>query len=634
MRGLPLPRLEPLSARLVTGITLLIVIPLAAGLYWLSWYQYRHTVQVRSTAADLETRMLEAALREQMLGQMLRRDSEATAALLRAVASQPEVRRAMIVDHTGVVRLSSRDQDLGTRLSPDSPTCAVCHAARPSDRPRSVLFQESGVDVLRTVLPIENRAECYGCHSPSRQVNGILVLDVSLATAQAQHQATVRRIGAATVVLVGLMLGGVGWLLRRLVFARLARLGRTARAIAAGAFSARAEVGGRDVIDGLARDFNAMADSTVSLIAELRAREREGAGILDSLDDGLIVLDRTLGVVAVNRSVAQGLSLSRDAVAGRPCREVICSALPCGGDGRGCPTLVCLASGKSQRAVYEDECPGNGDRRVKEVQVSPIFAEDGSVWRVVEVWRDITERVREEERLAEIEHLTSLGVLASGLSHQLNTPLATALTCAEAIVDRLEDRGPDGDGVAPGMLEAVRESARAIQAAVLRCRAATSQFVGFARRIPLTTEPVDLVQAVQAVLALAWPTARERGVELRFVEPGGRVPFVRANTEAVQHVVLNVLVNAIESFSRPGGEVAARVLVGDDVRLQIRDTGSGMPPEVQRHLFQPFRTSKPGGTGLGLFLSRTLMRRLDGDVRLVESAVGRGSCVEIVFPRA
>ena len=75
-----------------------------------------------------------------------------------------------------------------------------------------------------------------------------------------------------------------------------------------------------------------------------------------------------------------------------------------------------------------------------------------------------------------------------------------------------------------------------------------------------------------------------------------------------------------------------RFVVRDDIRLQIRDDGCGIPPEVQAHLFQPFRTQKPRGTGLGLFLSRTFMRRFNGDVRLLDSAPGRGTRVTLSLP--
>lgn len=620
-----LPKVERLTARLAAGITLLVIVPLAAGLYLLARHQYERTIGARLAAAELENRILEAALRHQMM----RKDSRLMTEILREVGRQPEVRRAMVLDHEGVVRMSSREADVGVLFPRDSQTCLKCHSRTPGARERWMLFKEDGTEMLRSVMPIVNRPECQSCHGTTKKLNGMLILDISLAPIQAQLRSEVRRIGIATAVLTVVLLGGVGILVRRQVLSRLTRLGRTARSIAGGALEERADARGDDVISSLARDFNEMADATSSLIAEVKDREQRMAGVLNSLDDGLIVLDRSFRVVAANRSISRRLCAYPEALGGRNCRDAIGHALPCRDDDV-CPTARCIATGRLQRAVYQLPGSGDGGGRVHEVYASPVLGDDGSVVQVVEVWRDITERVREEERLAEIERLSSLGVLASGLSHEVNTPLATTLTCAEAIVDRLNESG--NGGADAETLAAIGDSAQVIREQVLRCRTITEQFLRFARGIPPAIEPIDLQKVVRTIMSLAAPTAREAGIEL-VLQGEDPLPLVTANTEVVQHVVLNLLVNAIESFEQPGGTITARFIVDSDVRLQIRDTGCGIAPEVQRQLFEPFRTQKPRGTGLGLFLSRTFMRRFGGDVRLVESAVGRGSCVEILFPR-
>jgi hypothetical protein len=626
MKRLRFPAVDRLTARFAVGITVLVMIPLGTGLYLLSRHEHGHTIGARREAAEFENRILEAALRHQMI----RRDSRLMTEVLREVAQQPEVRRAMVLDHDGVIRLSSRETDVGTRLSRDSATCLVCHSVTPEARPRWVRFDEQGVDVLRSVLPIENRRECHGCHGTVQKLNGILILDVSLAAMQDQLQADLRWMGIATIALTFVLLGGVGLLVRRLILRRLTRLGRTARSIAAGAIGERAQVLGDDVITSLAEDFNNMADATASLIGEVKAREQQMSGVLNSLDDGLIVLDRDFRVVAANRSISRRLCAYPESLRGAKCRDAVGHALPCRED-EACPTARCLSTGTLQRAVYQLPGAGDAPERVHEVYASPVLSDDGSVSQVVEVWRDITERVREEERLAEIERLSSLGVLASGLSHEINTPLATTLTCSEAILDRLDQQGQSSVG--PDALAAIRESAGIIRDQVLRCRTITEQFLRFARGIPPAIEPIDLQNVVRSIMALARPTAREMGIDLE-LQGDEPVPLVTANTEVVQHVVLNLLVNAIESFTSPGGRIVARFIVDSDIRLQIRDTGCGIPPDMQKRLFEPFRTGKPRGTGLGLFLSRTFMRRFNGDVRLVDSTVGRGSCIEVVFPRS
>jgi two-component system NtrC family sensor kinase len=281
-----------------------------------------------------------------------------------------------------------------------------------------------------------------------------------------------------------------------------------------------------------------------------------------------------------------------------------------------------------QRATFVVPSRNGDPGRVEEVHASPVFDSDGNVCQVVEIWRDITERVTEETRMAELERLESLGALASGFSHEVNTPLATTLTCAEAILGRLGDRE-----VPPEELREIRDIAETIRNQVLRCRKVTEQFRRFSRGIPPSTEPVDVAEVVATVVPLVAPTAREAGVTIR-TDCGERLPLVVANAEAVQHVLLNLLVNAIQSCDGAGGAVVITCHVGPDVRVRIRDNGRGIPEEARRRLFEPFRTGRVRGTGIGLFLSRGIMRRFDGDVRLAESEVGVGSCFEVVFARA
>jgi PAS domain S-box-containing protein len=615
---------DRLTTRLAVGLSLMVALPLAAGLYLLSLYQYEQSVSARRVAAELENRILETSLRHQMLT----RDRRLMTQILEEVGRHPEVRRAMVLDHNGLVRLSSRDAEVGLRMSRDSPTCGVCHSKSPDDRARWVLLDEDGTDVLRTVEPIVNGPECHQCHNTATKYNGMLILDISLAPIKAQVRGGLWHMALGTAVLTFVLLLGTGLLVRQQVLLRLNRLGRTARNIAAGALGDRADTTGGDVIASLGSDFNTMADATSALIDDVKGREQQLAGVLNSLDDGLIVLDRNFRVVAANRSIAGRLCSYPETLRGRQCRDAVGHALPCREDPE-CPTARCLATGRLERATFGLVSNPNGSGRVHEVYASPVFDDNGTVAQVVEVWRDITERVREEQHLAEIERLSSLGVLASGLSHEVNTPLASTLTCSEAILDQLD--GADLASLEPATLDAIRDSAAVIREQVLRCRTITDRFLRFARGIPPATEPIDLQEIVRNVMALARPTAREAGITLT-LDGDGRIPVVTANTEVVQHVVLNLLVNAIESFKEPGGSIVARFLVGDDIRLQIRDDGCGIPPEVQAHLFEPFRTQKPRGTGLGLFLSRTFMRRFNGDVRLVDSAPGRGSCIEVVFP--
>lgn len=621
--------LDRLTLRLALALTVLVTSSLGVGLYLLSGHHYRSMVEGQRRAAELQNRILEAALRQQMLEKHPKSDLIAT--ILREVGAQPEVQTAMILDHDGVVRQSSRQDLVGQKVSRDSAACMVCHQKAPVDRNRWAVLDLPGGELLRSVQPIENRPECYSCHTPEKRLNGILILDVSLAGLQAQLSRDRRWMVTATAALAVLLIASVGLIMRRLILVRLAKLGQAARSIAAGDLTKRAAVGGDDTITGLAMDFNDMANAVVGLVTEVKERESQLANVMNSLDDGLVVLDSDFRVVAVNHAFCRRFGAHPEALHGRRCEEALSGAVHCGLSGAECPSVRCLASGELQRATFQFPSQNGEPGRVEEVHSSPVFDQEGKLVQVVEIWRDITERVTEETRLAELERLESLGALASGFAHEVNTPLATMLTCAEGIVGRID--GATGEATPPAGLQEIREIAETIRGQVLRCRKITEQFRRFSRGIPPATEPVDLMGVVASIVALVAPTARQAAVTIR-IDDGARVPLVTANTEAAQHVVLNLLVNAIQSFDRGGGTVTVSCHVGSDVRLRIRDHGRGIPPEARRHLFEPFRTSRPHGTGVGLFHSRGIMRRFGGDVCLAESEVGVGSCFEIVFARA
>jgi signal transduction histidine kinase len=150
----------------------------------------------------------------------------------------------------------------------------------------------------------------------------------------------------------------------------------------------------------------------------------------------------------------------------------------------GCPTAQCLQSGDRQVRICERRLPGGGVAW-EEVHTSPIRGASGSVDYVVEVWRDISERRAAEARLAESHRVASLGLLASGFSHELNTPLATVLMCVEGIL-REATRAEAPDAASIG------ESAGIAREQLLRCRGITQHFLRMARGQSSTGEIVDV----------------------------------------------------------------------------------------------------------------------------------------------
>src|SRR5208337_3183461 len=145
--------------------------------------------------------------------------------------------------------------------------------------------------------------------------------------------------------------------------------------------------------------------------------------------DGIVVLDRQRNVIAANDAFLQRARHSRDQLLGCSCSQMA----PGGCTVTDCPTLACLGSGARQVRICERRT-SEGSVVWEEVHASPILDSAGNLKQVVEVWRDISERRAAEAHLAESHRLASVGTLASGFSHELNTPLATVLMCVEGIM--------------------------------------------------------------------------------------------------------------------------------------------------------------------------------------------------------
>jgi signal transduction histidine kinase len=283
------------------------------------------------------------------------------------------------------------------------------------------------------------------------------------------------------------------------------------------------------------------------------------------------------------------------------------------------------------RTVLRDRTTWDGATRRDEVRVSPVPGPEGNVTQVVEVWRDITDRRSAEARAADYQRLASLGMLASGFSHEVNTPLSSIDTCLAAI-ERLIGRAAKEAAPDCGPL---LEYARVARAQVERCGTITRQFLQLARGNALSREIIDLPDAVDVVQRLVAPTAQDAGIAVTVTPPpSDKLPPVLANRAAVQQVLLNLSLNAVHA-SDPGQRVVfAFTLTPDAVEITVSDAGTGIPAEDVGRIFEPFFSRRPGGVGLGLFVSQGFAHGWGGRLRLVSSTPGQGTTFSVLFPRA
>jgi len=237
----------------------------------------------------------------------------------------------------------------------------------------------------------------------------------------------------------------------------------------------------------------------------------------------------------------------------------------------------------------------------------PIPSTDGQASnRAMVLYLDRTTEVLSRRKLMLTERLASLGRTVQGVAHELNTPLATIQTMGRDVIDALAQ---------PGVPEAVRadvaESAQMVVDEVQRCRRITHALLGRAEHLePEHGGEASLGAAVDRALAVVFTSARGRAsVEL------GNTAFARLPLDPVVQILVNLLQNAADAD--PEGHIEIRATHdAERVELRVRDHGAGLSADAERHLFEPFHTTKPPGrgTGLGLYTSYALARTLGGDL--------------------
>lgn len=606
-----------MTAGLAAGTTLAVVLAAGTGAYV---YARHHSARLLDNAR--ETARTEGELiRDALEYQMLADDRTLIADMIDSFGRRPDAEQVALLDRDGVVQFSSAPLDSPSDFEPGSPTCQACHQFPAAQRMDSRVIEARGGTILRTVIPIRNKPECHECHDPGDRINGVLMLDMNTQKIRAGMDQDLRWMTIGTAALTLLLIAGIAVVVRFAVLRRLQRFETTARLIASGDLNQRVPADGTDLVSWLAREFNTMADSMSGLLHQVHGQRRRLETVINSIDDGIVVLDPGRIVIAANDAFLRRTGSARERVLGACCRDVG----PGGCPANDCPATSCLASRERQVRIIERPMPG-GTIRWEEVHASLIVDDEGRVSQVVEVWRDISDRRAAEARLSESHRMASLGMLASGFSHELNTPLGTVLTCVEGIL-----RDADGRSAGEDDWSRVEQCASTAREQILRCRSITQHFLRMSRGQPGSVDIVDLQATLLSVTRLIEPTARAHGVRM-VQRPSFAGLHVRANEAELQHVLINLLLNAIQASSR-GSEVDVALVGGDPIRVCVIDRGCGIAPEHRARIFEPFFSLRQGGTGLGLFRALDFARRWGGSIS-VESEPGTGSVFEVSIPAA
>lgn len=269
---------------------------------------------------------------------------------------------------------------------------------------------------------------------------------------------------------------------------------------------------------------------------------------------------------------------------------------------------------------YVEERPGADEGPFLREERSLIEELARQIGMIVEADQAEKEKALLEEQLRHADRLATIGQLAAGAAHELNEPLVGVLGFAQLI-----RRMPD-------LPVQARMDLDKIVNAALYARQVVRKLLFFSRQVPTRKEPMDMNAVVRDGLYFLESRCAREGIRVER-HLAADLPEVVADPSQVHQVLVNLVVNAIQAMQGGGTLTLTTFAEPEAVCLAVEDTGGGMTEEVQRHVFEPFYTTKPvgQGTGLGLSVAHGIVTSHGGTIR-VHSEVGKGTRFEVRIP--
>ncbi len=336
--------------------------------------------------------------------------------------------------------------------------------------------------------------------------------------------------------------------------------------------------------------------------------------IVESLNVGVLAVDLEGLVESWNTRMESLFGVARRQAVGRPLNSLLPEELAREITARGDEELI--------TGIYKQRLQHLGKTLTLNVSITPLVSKSGERIGRLLLFDDVTQRERMEEQMTQTEKLTSLGLLAAGVAHEVNTPLAVISNYIQMLAKQM----PDGDPKQAIIEKIVKQTFRASEI--------VNNLLNFSRTGAAEVADIDVNRVVEETLSLVAHPLKTSQIQV-VRQFGEMLPAVRGSANKLQQVFLNLFLNARDAMPS-GGMLEVRTAAHNgSVEVEIADTGAGIAREHIHRIFDPFFTTKASGrgTGLGLSVSYGIIKEHSGKID-VRSTPGKGTSFHVEFPAA
>ncbi|MDD2390344.1 MAG: ATP-binding protein [Desulfobacterales bacterium] len=364
---------------------------------------------------------------------------------------------------------------------------------------------------------------------------------------------------------------------------------------------------------------------------ELEQKRQEIQAILDGITDVIVVVTPDYRIQSVNQlfhsvfnvNTAENL-LCHKVLRGRnhPCPE--------------CPMQKALETNSLNRGL--SIIPLNGKNSHFEITASPLRDKNGHPESVLLLMRDVTMEKEYEAKYLYTEKMATIGLLAAGVAHEINNPLAAISGFAEGIKRRMPalDKCLGSSQSCRILADDFHEYIDTILTECNRCREIVKNLLTFSPRKQPEFLAIDINDLIEDIVKLLHHKLKHLPPGTVKLDLDRSIPYVRGISAELKQVILNLILNALDAIKSKGAiSIHTRFEKDRWIIISVQDTGCGIPEKNIQHLFEPFFTTKPVGQGIGVGLSTcyNIIHQHDGEINVI-SQEGKGSTFEVKLPHS
>ncbi|GAB6154177.1 PAS domain-containing sensor histidine kinase [Desulfosporosinus burensis] len=384
--------------------------------------------------------------------------------------------------------------------------------------------------------------------------------------------------------------------------------GQVRRIISTGDLESHIPIESWDEIGRLVRSFNQLLNSLDQKNENLKDEKELLTTVVDGVGAGMVLLNPDKKIIWWNTKFAEWFGHHLENL---PCDQVV--------KGTGMEDIY-HENSRNICSVFVNE----ERRHFRQMfyELSPDNPESAAYLLLLD---DVTQEVEMEARMIETDKMAAIGLLASGVAHEINNPLAIVAAHSEDLLDRLteEELGPTRGEIKTGF--------KIVLGQIVRCKQITNRLLGYARQRINGSDLIDIGVVSLQTLGLLEHKTKQKQIQIELQLENSL--FILGNENEWQQVLLNLINNALDASTEGNVIEVKGCCVGEKIHFMIKDYGEGIPHINLKKAFDPFFTTKSvgQGTGLGLYVSYGIVQKMQGEM-ILESTEGQGTCVKITLP--